>query len=259
MSNRPNHPIAYHLDFARRSTVPVRPRRVLLAEHLQGQELLRFADALIKDMRSGAPLNKHLSPLKNQRSAFKRSHRKQDWLDYKRFMDHLFNKWGFRHFHCGGGSVLVFVHLCERTDVARVLDLVPHNGSWLIEKHLVEIAVRNWPEADIATSFGMGSSKMTEADFLAARKQGLNMTVNVDGIYYLPARGALMSDGSGHGGMLLAPYFVTGRRFEPGKEPPFKLDSPNSLVLGLDPDDLREPGIMAAGQMGLLTAGRARS
>ncbi len=173
-------------------------------------------------------------------------------------MDHLLNKWGFRHFHCGGGSVLAFVHLHEGTGVARVLDLLPHDGDWYIEKRLVGIAVRNWPDADIALGFGTGPSSMTEADLFAARRQGLNMTVNIAGTYYLPAQGGLMSDGSAYGGLLLAPFYISGQRYVPGKRTERWLDSPHSLVLGLDPEDPRTTWEMAAAQAGMLMARRRR-
>ena len=96
---------------------------------------------------------------------------------------------------------------------------------------------------------------MTEADLFAARRQGLNMTVNVDGTYYLPAAGALMSDGSAYGGRILAPCFLSGQRYEPGKEAAAWLDSPHFLVVGLDPEDPRPHWELAAAQMGMLASG----
>ena len=255
MNQNPVVPLACHLDLSRRLFVPVRRRAVLVAAHLPGHPFLHLADALLADISAGRPLAGHLSPMKNQRRAFKRANRNGRWTDYRRFMDHLLNKWQFRHFHCGGGSVLAFVHFCERTAVARLLDLVPHDGSWLVEKRLVGIAVRNWPDGGIARDFGQGSSRMTEEDLFAARRQGLNMEVHVDGTYYLPAQGGLMSDGSGHAGPMLAPYFIMGRRFEPREPPTPWVESPRSLILGVDPDDPRTPHILAAGQMGVLVSG----
>jgi hypothetical protein len=64
-----------------------------------------------------------------------------------------------------------------------------------------------------------------------------------------------MSDGSGHAGPMLAPYFIMGRRFKPGESPVPWIDSPRSLVLGVDPDDPRPPHELAAGQMGVLVSG----
>lgn len=254
MTKNPVVPFACHVDFVHRISVPMRRRTVILAEHLIGHPFLPLAEILIADMKAGRHLAIHLSPMKNQRKAFKRAHRKDDWVDYKRMMDHLLNKWGFRHFHCGRGSILVFVHLCEETGIARVLDLISHNGDWLIEKRLVSVAVRNWPDSGITRSFGEGPTSMTEEDLLAARKQGLNMTVNVNGTYYLPARGGLMSDGSGYGGLAFAPFLICCQRYERHKKPSVWLDSPTSLVLGLDPEDPRLPWEVAAGQTGLLAS-----
>lgn len=255
MPEDPVIPLSCHLDFSHRLSVATRRRTVLVAAHLIGNPVLRHANALLTDIETGQPLARHLSPMKNQRSAFKRAQQSGKWTDYRKFMDHLLNKWHFRHFHCGGGSVLAFMHFCEHTSVARLLDLMPHNGNWHIEKRLVEIAVRNWPDGGIARSFGEGISHLTEEDLFEARKQGLNMEVNVDGTYYLPARGGLMSDGSGHGGPMLAPYLIVGRRFEPGKPSARWVESPCTLTLGVDPDDPREPHVLAAGQAGVLVSG----
>lgn len=252
-------PLVCQLDFIRRSSVFVRQRNVFVAEHLVIHPSLPLAEPLLADIRDGRPLERHLSPMKNQRATFKRAHKKGTWIHYRRMMDHLFNKWGFRHFHCGEGSWLVFVHICDVEGVARVIDLVPHNGDWLIEKRLVEIVVRNWAAANITRSFGEGPSSMTEADLFAARKQGLNMTVNVDGTYYLPARGGLMSDGSAYVEGLLAPIAICGRRYEASKKPEVWLDSPHSLVLGLDPDDPRPAWLMAAEQAGFLASRRRKA
>ena len=248
-------PFVCHLDFVRRSSLPARRWTVLIAGHLAGHPSLPLAEPLLADMRDGRSLARHLPPLKNQKHAYKRAHRKGTWRDYRRMMDHLHNKWSFRHFHCGGGSVLAFVHLHGGTGIARVLDLVPHDGDWLLEKRLVETVVRNWPDADIARGFGEGPYSMTEADLFAARKQGLNMTVNVDGTYYLPAGGALMSDGSSYGGRLMASYYISGQRYVPGKPPAAWLDSPHSLVVGLDPEDPRPHWALAAAQAGLIASG----
>lgn len=245
-------------DFQRRASTPGRCWSVLLAEHVEKQPSVALVDRFLADMRAGRPLDSHLSPMKVQRAAFKRAHKKQDWAIYRKFMDHLLNKWGFRHFHCDGGAMLVFVHFCERTGIARVIDLVPHDGNWRIEKRLVEIVVRNWPNAGIAAEFGRGGSRLTEEDLLLARKQGLNMTVNVDGAYYLPAQRALMSDGTSYELGLLAPIMIFGRRFDPMQPTNTWIQSPTSLVLGVDPDDPRSPTLIAAGQAGLLAASGRR-
>lgn len=246
---------ACRADLARRSTVPLLRWRVFLADHL-GDEGLAGARDLIAAMETGRDLAGHLSPMKKQRAAFKRAHRKGDWVIYRRVLDHLLNKWGFRHFHCAGGSKLVFAHLCVMSGEARVLDVIPHNGNFFIERHLVEIAVRNWPEAGIARRCWEGPSKMTEADLFAARRQGLNMEVNVDGAFYLPQRTGLMSDGTGHLGGLVAPIMFSARRFDPKAKPGDWIESPLILVVGLDPDDPRPPWEMAGEQAGILAGQR---
>ena len=254
MTSNPLNAHAYQIDYIRRSWVPSRPWSVALAEHLIGHPSLSLAHALVRDMQAGRPLNVHLSPMQRQRSAFKRAHKKDNWVSYKRMMDHLLNKWGFRHFHCDHGAMLVFVYLCEETGTARIIDLVPHDGNWFIEKRLVEIVVRSWPDSGIARDFGRGPSSMTEEDYFAARKQGLNMTVNIDGTYYLPGHGALMSDGSAYGGPAFARIMVVGKRYERSQNSTAWLDSPVSLALGLDPEDARTPWQMAAAQAGMMAS-----
>ncbi len=102
MNQNPVVPLACHLDFARRISVPVRRRTILVAAHLPGHPSLHLADALLADISAGRPLAGHLSPMKNQRRVFKRANRNGKWTDYRPVMDHLLNKWPFRHFHCGG-------------------------------------------------------------------------------------------------------------------------------------------------------------
>ncbi len=171
---------------------------------------------------------------------------------------HLLNKWGFRHFHCAGGSRLVFVHLCGLSSKARVLDLLPYDGDFFVEKRLLETAVRNWPDAGVARRCRDGWSRLTEGDLFAARKQGLNMEVNVDGAFYLPQRTGLMSDGTGYLGGLVAPIGFLARRYDPAIMPGDWIESPQMLVVGLDPDDPRPPWEVAAEQAGTL-AGQRRT
>ena len=91
MAESPAVPFVCQLDFARRSSVPVRRRTVQLASHLSSHPSLPLADVLLADVAAGRPLANHLSPMKNQRNIFKRAHRKGTWTDYRRYMDHLFN------------------------------------------------------------------------------------------------------------------------------------------------------------------------
>ena len=237
----------------RRTSIPACRWHVVVARHLPGHRQFHLADALLADLRLGRSPDRHLSPMKQQKAAFKRAHRRENWTDYRRFMDHLLNKWGFYHFHCAGGSMLVFVHFSPLTGIARVLELVRHDDNWCIERHLVEIAVGNWPDGNIAWRFGHGSSRLTEEDLFKARKQGLNMVVHVDGNYYIPARRALMSDGSGYIPGILAPIAVFALRYQPEGDRAPAITSPHSLVLGLDPDDPRSPWEAAAEHAGMLT------
>ena len=171
-------------------------------------------------------------------------------------MDFVLNKWGFFHFHCKQRGLLVFVFFREASDDAYVLDLVPHNGNWSIERHLVEVVVRNWPDAGIVRQCGQGKSNLSEDELRLARVQGLNLPVEVSGVFYLPANGGLMSDGSGFVNLGdLKPIVVTGRRYS---NTDALLRDPRFMNVGLDPDDPRPPWVVAAAEAGALAAARRR-
>jgi hypothetical protein len=97
--------------------------------------------------------------------------------------------------------MLVFVYLCARTSTAYVIDIRGHDRNWRVERHLIGIVADNWPDVGIISEVGRGSSKLSEADLLAARREGLNMSVEVSGRFYLPSTRGLMTDGTGYDSM----------------------------------------------------------
>jgi hypothetical protein len=197
--------------------------------------------------------------MKSQRAAFKRAHNKGDWSLYRRQMDHLLNKWGIYHFHCNASKALVFVHFADHHPDARIVEIMPHDGNWRIERRLIEVIVNNWPDAGIVIPFGAGVSTMSEGDLLLARKQGLNMPIEVGGIFYLPAAGGIMSDGTGFSNLgPVVPIVYTARKFSGADDPdPFE-GHPQIVVVGVDPNDPRPAYEVGAAYAGAMASRRGR-
>jgi hypothetical protein len=117
-------------------------------------------------------------------------------LHHRRDLDLLLSDWGIHHLH--------LVHAPQRTDLllfvvfrpdnAYLLQLLPH-GSWT-DQSLVEIIIRNWPDAGLLMSQLNGavglSQTYTEEERQQLRQAGVSVILEIDGGVYLP-RGMSMA------------------------------------------------------------------
>lgn len=247
----------YHRDFVGRIPFAIGPLTVRLAAHLEQDPLLVHAEPILSVLSKGQDFSSHVSPMKAVRAAFKKATRNGDWSRYSRMMDLLLNKWGVFHFHADNSRKLVFVYLCARSSTAYLVDIRGHDGNWKLERHLISIIAENWPDAGILREVARGSSCLTEADLLEARRRGLNMPIEVHGRFYLPSSRGLMMDGSGYDSHTgIVPVVVTAKRFDPTSTDEEAVKSPQVMMVGVDPDDPRPPWIVGAAEAGALAAQR---
>jgi hypothetical protein len=178
--------------------VLAQPRVVL--ESLEFKAASLPADAakdlqqLIGKIARGDELSPHLS--RSVREGFKPppSTSAKAKLSKRADLDLLLNDWGIHHLHLSqefeldgfvkrGELVLLAVFT---PDTANLLDVLPH-GNWT-NQHLVEVAVRNWPDAGLFYSLGEGVRLVTPIDQFdrkEIRSVGINSPVEVDGRVYL--------------------------------------------------------------------------
>ncbi|MBL7240756.1 hypothetical protein ACOZ4Y_11485 [Komagataeibacter rhaeticus] len=230
---------------------------VLVAEHLQGAPALEVAMPLITTIQMGKDLSSYVSPMAGAKKAFKKGEKRGDWNSYKKMMDLIRNKWNIYHLHIQGGSVLVFIYFCQISHSAYIIDIFNHGRDWKIERHLIEIVVKNWPDSGIIRSIGYGNSSLTEEEILKIRKQGVNMPIEVDGNLYLPALGALMMDGSSYDGHV--PLVHVAKRIRTDSMESDKIDSSRMIMTGVDPNDPRSPMQVAAQEAARFAVERRRA
>jgi hypothetical protein len=181
------------------------PREVHLSQsiifrHLTAQQQVDL-EVLGDKIRAGADLTPHLStriahgyrPVRGKKNLRKR-------LD----IDLLLNEWGIHHLHFSriiesdgfakrDGPLLFAVF---RAHDAFLLDVGDH--SQFEDQHFVEVAVRNWPSANIfiplkGVTIAGGT---TPEDRKVLRKAGINTMIQVDGQAFMPATGGLSTAGT---------------------------------------------------------------
>ena len=231
------------------------PMSVQLAKHLINEPRLNTVIPILASLNKGTDLTPHLSPMKGARAAFRRARAGGTWSAYIRLVDLVLNKWGIHHFHAAGSGLLIFSHLDHASAVARIIDFMPHDGDWKLERRLIAIVVDNWPEAGIVEAVRGGQSRLTEANLLENRKRGVNVPVEVSGTYYMPSSRALMMDGSGYDFSDDMPIVCMGKRIKPNENEPTSGNS-QMLMVGVDPGDPRSPWEAATAEMGRLSAKR---
>jgi hypothetical protein len=249
----------YSRDMARRTPHLPGPMHVVLATHLRDGFDQSRIEPILAALRQGSDMAQHVSPMAAAKKAYEKATSDGQWSRYRRMMDALLNKWGIYHLHAEGSRTLVFTYLHPATRTAYVLDIRPHDGDWAIERHLVAIAVREWPGAEIARPVGPGSSLLSEEMLLGERQRGTNMPVEVDGTFYLPRARALMMDGSGYDvadGIL--PVVHMARRAGGQPEGGERTRSPHFLMTGVDPNDLRPPWLVAVDTAATMAKERRR-
>ncbi len=191
--------------------------------------------------------------MKGRKRAYRKACGSGNWSRYKNMMDHILNKWCIYHFHSNGGKELVFVCLPSWSDESFIIDIAPHEKDWGVERRLVEIIVKNWPEVGIAIPLTPGKSTMTEEEHFRARKCGVNMPVEVSGHFYVSS-GGLMSDGSALEDVAgRSPVFVIGAKHDPdANSTTGHLDDSRFMLVGVDKGDPTPPWMAAAGHVGML-------
>lgn len=135
----------------------------------------------------------------------------------RRDRDPLLSDWGIHHLHLSTtrGRHPDFVRrtrdvllVAFRGPNAYLLDVRPHEGhgaNWAA-KDIVEIAIRNWPEANIFCrleyAIGLTNADISDDDRRALRAAGVNTGLEIDGNVYMPPNGGQTADG--------APVYVAG-------------------------------------------------
>jgi hypothetical protein len=233
--------------------------RVRIAKHLINDSRLKTVMPILAALHNGAALDPYLSPMKAAKKAFRRAVGRGTWSDYRRLMDLVLNKWGIHHFHAANGSLLMFCYLDYNLEIAYIIDLIPHDGEWKLEKRLIGIVVENWSEEGIVEAIrDRRQPGLSEADLLEARKRGLNAPVEVEGAFYMPSSRALMTDGSGYdfsNNMAVVPIVCVGKRISLSDRDPSP-GHPQILMVGVDPGDPTPPWLAAAAEMARLAAKR---
>jgi hypothetical protein len=142
-------------------------------------------------------------------------------------LDLLLNDWGIHHLHisqkiCPDGFVkrdgpLLFAMFTE--DDCYVLDIMKH-GVWT-NQHLVEVAVRNWPDAGlfialqgvIGTQSSRAGYQYTAEDRKKLRGAGIATFIEVDRKFYMPRSGSISSAGNSSGTTMQAQKLLKGLKY----------------------------------------------
>lgn len=158
------------------------------AEHAVDLEML------LSKIRNGDDLRPHLSKrvatayLPEATAANRGNHQRAD-------RDVLLAAWGLHHLHLSskmegewverGGDLLIgaFGH-----SDAFLVGIYPH-GSWAL-KELMQIVVRNWPEAGLVlnsmSGLRLASPEPTDEERLQLHNAGAMVALEIDGVVYLP-------------------------------------------------------------------------
>ncbi len=164
-----------------------------LAFSLAKQQHHAAISSIIEKLETGLDVNAHLS--KGVSVAYQPQADRAAALHRRRDLDQLISDWGMHHLHLStdvgpDGFVartgdLLFVAI--KPDAAYLLDVLPH-GNWA-EVGLVEIAVRNWPNAGIVHRLQgvLGLAQPTTADDRhRLRRAGVVCLLEIDGMVFTP-------------------------------------------------------------------------
>jgi hypothetical protein len=190
------------------------PRQVLESQQFIAQAVpaleQAYLERIIEKIAAGADLNSHLSRgiihgfIKEIPPPAKKN------LGRRRDLDLLLNEWGIHHLHLpdvldSDGFVRrdptldkdLLLFAMFRPERAYLLDVLPH-GVWTKEG-LVEVAVRNWPDAGLfITPKGVVRLSQTtkERDRQKLRSAGVSAFIEIDGKVFYGATGGLTSAGT---------------------------------------------------------------
>jgi hypothetical protein len=190
--------------------IPARPRTVHISSELAASpEMAQHKtelDAIVAKMEAGALLRPHLS--KRVRFAHDPAAKPGDPLQRRKDRDLLIADWGIHHLHLsseeeanGSGFVkrdgpLLFAIF--RPDDAYLIGIFCH-GDWAL-KQVLEIVVRNWPDAGVVLDSKSGlelSHEYTDDERLELRNCGIAMPmIMVDGKMWASAALGQTTDGS---------------------------------------------------------------
>ena len=169
--------------------VEPRPRNVHeSSELLCSQEASDHATELSEikaEIVAGADLTPRLS---NRAQTAYTPSAAQGPLQHRHDLDLLISDWGIHHLHLAQApdrsGLLLFVVF--RPDDAYLVQLLPH-GHWS-GKSLVEIIMRNWPDAGMLTRLNGAvglTQNFADSEHQMLRQAGLSQLVEIDGAVYM--------------------------------------------------------------------------
>ena len=181
------------------------PRQVNESKEFVASELARSHDAnlkiLLEKIRAGFDLSPHLS--KFVKHGYERTHKND--RNRRRDLDLLLNDWGIHHLHISNeidrdgfvkrGGPLLFA-IFTVTD-CYVLDVLLH-GEWANQR-LVEVAVRNWPDAKLFLTLPLliaPHRPFSASDRMGFRGAGISTFIYLDGSAVMAKNGGISSAGT---------------------------------------------------------------
>jgi len=160
---------------------------------------------ILTKIRNGTELTPHLSEKIDTGYSTNPLKYSSTKLQRKRHLDLLLNDWGIHHLHISNdiepnGFVtrdgpLLFIIFTD--EIAYILDLYLNHGDWS-NQNLVEIAVKNWPEArlfcELVGALGMEKRINTE-ERKELRSAGIDTPIEVNGKVFISATYGISSSG----------------------------------------------------------------
>ncbi len=157
---------------------------------------------LVEKIENGKELEPHLSRSVSQ-GFTPGAPTGENKLSDRRDLDLLLNDWGIHHLHLShdlesdgfvrrGGLVLYAIF---KADTAYLLEVMAHEWT---DQHLVEVAVRNWPGAELFRSFqGVNGleTAVSRSDRKGTRSAGIASPIEVDGKVYMSRMLGLTASG----------------------------------------------------------------
>jgi hypothetical protein len=171
------------------------PRRTHLSREIcdnpkYNEHMADVAMIMLK-AEQGDELYPHLS--RSIRYGFSLPQAKAKSLGRRKDLDLMLNEWGVHHLHLSADTeadgfvkrndYVLFVIFTDHD--AYFIDLCRH-GEWTNQR-VVEIAVRNWPEADLFLTLNgvLPGKTLTAEERKITRERGVTTMVEVDGVVYV--------------------------------------------------------------------------
>jgi hypothetical protein len=182
--------------------VPQNARTVHVSEELRTSALISKGELssafkkICRKIAAGGDLTPRLS--RKIATGFERPKSSKKNLGHRRDLDLMLNDWGIHHLHLSAEieedgfatrtGPLLFAAF--QYQAAYLIQIYEH-GAWT-KKELIEIAIRNWPDAGIVHEvkgvLGLAQS-YTETEHLSLRNVGINCPIEYAGKVYMSPRG----------------------------------------------------------------------